>query len=246
MVPLALLGIPLVVRIDTTLTGNVSLGDLDGDGDLDVIVARGEHWSLVNLVLLNDGDGLFERHSLDAIADPSYSAVLADVQGDGHLDVVVGNDAVAKGIDVDGNGWQDIVTGDEDRGGISVYLNRGNASFEDALAVAPEHNFVGAIAVADMDGDGDSDIVIGALTTEAILVNDGTGRAFTIVPLRGDEGSQEVNGVAIGDVDGNGIPDVVTARSGVASMVYLDPLAAQGQPSDRVGPRRYPLFSTGQ
>src|SRR5690349_13671216 len=75
-------------------TANASLGDLDGDGRLDIILAKGRHWPLVDLVLINDGKGHFNRrHNLGDKADRTYTAALADLDGDGRLDVVVGNDA---------------------------------------------------------------------------------------------------------------------------------------------------------
>src|SRR5919205_1733742 len=61
-------------------TANASLGDLDGDGDLDIVLAKGRHWPLVDLVLLNDGKGGFaRRHPVSARADRSYAAALADL-----------------------------------------------------------------------------------------------------------------------------------------------------------------------
>ena len=36
-------------------SANVSIGDLDGDGDLDLVLAKGRHSPLVNQVLINDG-----------------------------------------------------------------------------------------------------------------------------------------------------------------------------------------------
>ncbi|MGB9180709.1 MAG: hypothetical protein WCB68_15870, partial [Pyrinomonadaceae bacterium] len=60
-------------------TANASLGDLDGDGDLDIVLAKGRHWTLVDLVLINDGKGHFNRrHNLSDKADRTYTAVLAD------------------------------------------------------------------------------------------------------------------------------------------------------------------------
>ena len=48
----------------------MSLGDLDGDGDLDLVLAKGRHWPLSDWVLLNDGAGGFdERHEVGGPAD---------------------------------------------------------------------------------------------------------------------------------------------------------------------------------
>ena len=38
-------------------SANVSMGDLDGDGDLDIVLAKGRHDPYVDKVLLNDGKG---------------------------------------------------------------------------------------------------------------------------------------------------------------------------------------------
>ena len=83
--------VPLEATAETS--ANASLGDLDGDGDLDIVLAKGRHWPLEDWVLLNDGAGGFdERHPLGGSADRTYTAALADLDGDGDLDLVVGND----------------------------------------------------------------------------------------------------------------------------------------------------------
>jgi len=50
-----------VVNLETTSedSANVSMGDLDGDGDLDLVLAKGRHTPLRDRVLLNDGRGSF-------------------------------------------------------------------------------------------------------------------------------------------------------------------------------------------
>src|SRR5215471_7934175 len=73
-------------------SASVSVGDLNGDGLLDIVLAKGRHWPLHSRVLLNDGEGGFSASNLATAPARTYSAALADVDGDGHLDVVVSND----------------------------------------------------------------------------------------------------------------------------------------------------------
>ena len=91
-------------------SANVSIGDLDGDGDLDIALAKGRHTPLVDRILLNDGKGTFTASDLGA-ADRTYSAVLADLDGDRDLDIVTRND------------WPDAKV---------IYLNDGRAHFRAA------------------------------------------------------------------------------------------------------------------
>jgi len=67
---------------------SVALGDIDGDGDLDVVSANSDQG---NRIYLNDGQGNF-TDSNQALGDRDCrSVVLADVDNDGDLDIAVAN-----------------------------------------------------------------------------------------------------------------------------------------------------------
>ena len=71
-------------------TASLDIGDVDGDGDKDVIVANGRHWPGQNRIFFNNGDGIFTRSSkLGNESSTSYSTELADFDNDGDLDVAV-------------------------------------------------------------------------------------------------------------------------------------------------------------
>src|SRR5262245_66586169 len=73
-----------VINLETTSedSANVSMGDLDGDGDLDLVLAKGRHSPLLDRVLLNDGKGGFAASNLGPIPDRTYTAALAALDGD--------------------------------------------------------------------------------------------------------------------------------------------------------------------
>ena len=120
-------------------SASVSAGDVDGDGDMDVLVANGRHWPGQNRILINNGKGIFTvSKPLGIESATSYAAELADLDQDGDLDVVVGNDMAPN----------------------SIFINVGEGEFVKAASFGTRYAPTRNITVSDIDMDGDLDILI--------------------------------------------------------------------------------------
>ena len=187
-------GYPLGPEKATTY--GVPAGDLDGDGDVDIVVAndRAENW-----VYLNDGTGRFHfAWVVGPEVEPTRSAQLHDLDGDGALDVLVTNRGTANGY----------------------YLNTGDGRF------GPKHEFGDpegstiAVAVGDVDLDGDPDLVLANRDgqTNEVLLNDGALGFTNRLPF--GTGSDETRSVTLSDLDGDGVLDIVAANIGEPNRLY--------------------------
>jgi hypothetical protein len=164
-------------------------GDIDGDGDLDLIVAM--EFS-PNRALINDGTGKFTDESdarLPRSAWDSEEAALADFDGDGDLDIV-------------------IVCEDDAR--KSLFLNDGKGVFADASDRFPQTGISNGVEAGDYDGDGDPDLAIANAWTDFLWINDGkadfTDESGARLP-RDTDTSQDFSAA---DLDGDGDLDLVS------------------------------------
>jgi hypothetical protein len=151
-----------VLFLETTseTSANVSIGDVNGDGNLDLVLAKGRHWPLVDRVLLGDGRGhIVTAYNLGDRADRSYSGRLMDIDGDGDLDVVISNDAPDQKL---------------------IYLNDGKGSFHVGSTYGRAEWETRNTSVADLNGDGQPDIIVAnrreSGATNYVCLNKGKGR----------------------------------------------------------------------
>jgi len=189
----------------TNQTGLLLTGDLDCDGDLDIVVLnRGQE-----RILLNRGRGFFvdrTQERFPVTTDSTRSGALADMNGDGTLDLVVSNS----------------------RGEVPrLYLNDGNGFFDEEPIpyVEADDETDTALALVDLNGDRFPDVYIG----NAGHFDGGHGfeggpdhffenhrgrlreatAAHAIFPT-----DQATTAAAFGDLDGDGDADLVVAGTG--------------------------------
>jgi hypothetical protein len=152
--------VPLVANPPTGLFSNLAAGDLNGDGWPDLVFTSGAEDSATLWVLLNNQHGGFNVNTIPTClsaftipCDPS-EVIIADVNGDGKLDLVVGESS---------------------DGGVTVYLGDGKGGFTPKQALKDALNAPGPIMVADVNGDGIPDIGLMEAGTLGIFLGKGDG-----------------------------------------------------------------------
>ncbi len=184
------------------------IGDFDGDGDLDALLGNGMTSNEQETLLLNDGTGTFADATLGRLPTswvfPTACVAAGDVDGDGDLDLAIGNDGTGLGRF------------------NRLYLNDGNGSFSDRDLVYDYFRTL-AIAFGDVDGDGDLDAFCGDHDHyDKLYLNDGKGRFMNATWPRMPAEPQQTRAFAVGDVDGDGDLDLVRGSDWTASTLLVN------------------------
>src|SRR6476661_4047147 len=180
------------------VANDVVAGDLDGDGDKDVVYAMNGQ----SAVYLNDGTGTFAPHPTTPLlgnsSDNHHGVALGDIDGDGDLDLVFA-----------------VFGGNE-----TVYVNNGSGSF------TLLNSFAGLVdtydvALADIDGDGDLDAAVNNISNIQLWRNNGSGVfTFTGNTLAGGGHLWQVQ---FARLDADARPDLlVSGEDGRAEWVFLN------------------------
>jgi FG-GAP-like repeat/FG-GAP repeat/PASTA domain len=129
--------------------GSVAIGDLNGDGKLDLATANG--WDDSISVLINNGDGsLLAKHDYGTGPTPTSVAI----------------------VDLNGDGKRDLATANFDRNTVSVLANRGDGSFQAKLDYETGDG-PSSVAIGDLNSDGKPDLATANsdVDTVSVLLN---------------------------------------------------------------------------
>ena len=191
-------------------TRAVAVGDLDGDGDLDLAFGNNG----LNSIYFNDGFGTFSRGAKVPddyfVGSNSRSVAIADLNGDGHLDVLVA----------------------EFGGGQATRVHFNNGSGSNQIFTAGEFADLGeslfggdSVATGDVDNDNDIDVVLGVDNGYVKLFrNDGFGNFAAAEEIADTDPAFGFHArtVLLGDLDGDGDLDLVAAREDDSTRIYLN------------------------
>lgn len=239
---------PCVVRFPT----GVAVGDFDEDGKPDLATSNTNTNNVA--VVLGNGDGTFgaaTRFALNGGTGPQGIAA-ADLDGDGHLDLVTSNNTAGtlsvlpgdgnggfgspssvpagmslptrlKLADVNEDGRQDaVIVAPGTPGRVAVLLGDGAGGFGTASLLSAGANLTSA-SVSDLNGDGHADLVASSSGSNEVVVFEGDGTGAFGSPLAfGLGGGSNPQATAVADLDGDGRPDVVTANSNSSATFVKD------------------------
>jgi hypothetical protein len=173
-----------------TVTLDAAMGDVDGDGDLDILEGNVGFFGVgeQNRLLINDGTGRFVDETsarLPATQDITLAVDFADVDLDSDLDIVVANGSPSPS---------------------RILINDGSGVFTDesSTRLSPSATFLAAdVKIADIDGNGSPDLMFAVVTGgPRVFMNNGAG-------VFADETSTRTptfpgaHGLALTDVDGD-------------------------------------------
>ena len=232
-------------RLGLDSTFSIAVGDVDRDGDVDIV--SGNTGAAANRVWLNDGDGAFADSGQSLGSSSTYGIALGDVDSDGDLDIVSGNSNQGNRVwrndgagsftdsgqslgnndtwhvtlaDVDRDGDLDIVAANRGGDANKVWWNDGSGTFTDSgqNLGASDSPFAG---LGDVDGDGDLDLVVGVsvLQPDEVWLNDGSGIYTSTAQALGTDSTSSM---ALADVDRDGVLEMITGYTGGGTLAVWE------------------------
>ena len=197
-----------IIATDADGARSVSTGDLDGDGDIDVLSASFDD----RIVWYENTDGTgttFHAHEIDAASDQAFQVSTVDLDGDSDLDVLVASrrdDTFA---------WFENTQGD-----ASEFLKHLVSSSSDGAS---------SLDSVDVDGDGDLDLVGASAFDNTVAWFENTqGDASEFVAHTVSTSASGATSVVAHDIDGDGDLDFVSASYADDKIAWFENTAGDG------------------
>jgi hypothetical protein len=217
-------------------TSDVAVGDLNGDGKLDVAHATTYHSNSV-AVRLGAGDGTFAPATAYRSGADTYAVTLADMNHDDELDIATANY---------GNSSVSVLLGAGD-GTLGTRTRYGMGFPSDYTDLG----FVDAIVDADFDRDGHSDVATSGYGTASVRRGRGDGTLLRRHPIELGDAEGTMGGAAVADFNRDGWPDLALTEScdyaefpdceRNSALVLLNRTARRARPCAVSRPARRPL-----
>ncbi|MEM1177834.1 MAG: VCBS repeat-containing protein, partial [Acidobacteriota bacterium] len=182
-----------IVAFNFSNASSVQAADIDGDGDLDVVGASQSDDEIAWWENTAGDGSLWTKNSVDSMFDGARSVDVADIDGDGDLDIA------GAAITADDFAWWENTGGD------------GTAWIEHSID--DNVNTASFVHLADMDGDGDADVLGAASTAGDIVWWENTAGDGTAWNERSIDNNFGASFVQLEDLDGDGDLDVLGAAS---------------------------------
>ena len=174
---------------------SLARGDVDGDGDEDLIIANQDSDDLTLAILELDMPPVLSAHP---VGEEPYDVALADLDGDGDLDIAAANRL---------------------SGTISVLAGDGLGGFSPAIEHTARPD-IRNIAIADLNDDGLLDIVGTSYEDQKLTILRGAGDDLSFTNHYLPVGAK-LYGAATGDIDFDGAPDLVAVDLDASELVII-------------------------
>jgi uncharacterized repeat protein (TIGR01451 family) len=180
---------------DTYEMTSIAVGDIDGDGNLDV--AMTSHFRAFVYVFRGNGDGTLQPVTSFGTISDAYSVAITELDGNAIADLAVNVS-----------------------GGVAVLLGRGDGTFLAAVKHGTLEDSAGTLGVGDFNGDGTTDLAASSYWASGVFVLLGQGDGTFAKPVL-FESQHGASSVTASDIDADGKIDLVVNGSSYGLSILL-------------------------